>query len=150
MKELPQSKPTALELFDCTKHSHRTPLLPCGQGRKAESHSEPPPFSSPRLLERCLCCSFCRLFREAVLSRGTSDFMSICKGTHLCLLPAKGQDLSVTQVQRAGASIPQSLPSKYPTQCEGSSRAFWSKPFLEPCCHQNSVRDITRMLKSSN
>lgn len=78
--------------------------LPHSRGRERGPRPEPPPFSSPRLLEGCLCCSFCRLFREAVLSLGTSDFMSICKGTHLCLLPAKGQGLGVTQVQRASAS----------------------------------------------
>lgn len=81
--------------------------LPQGWGAgRAGPQPKPPPFSSLRLLEGCLCCSFCRLFREAVLSLGTSDFMSICKGTHLCLLPAKGQGLGVTQVQRASASSP--------------------------------------------
>lgn len=75
-------------------------------GPGAAPQPEPPPLSSLRLLEGCLCCSFCRLFREAVLSLGTSDFMSICRGTHLCLLPAKGQGLGVTQVQSVSASSP--------------------------------------------
>lgn len=85
---------------------HQGLLCPTARAGRAGPQPEPPPFSSLRLLEGCLCCSFCRLFREAVLSLGTSDFMSICKGTHLCLLPAKGQGLGVTQIQTVSASSP--------------------------------------------
>lgn len=111
VKAPPRMKPAALGAL----WTHRRVWIPpCGRGGRAGSQPKRSPFSSPRLLEGCLCCSFCRLFREAVLSRGTSDFMSICKGTHLCLLPAKGQNLGVTQVQRAAASTPQALPSTHP------------------------------------
>lgn len=102
------------------------PALTRGQGRERGPQAEPPPLSSLRLLEGCLCCSFCRLFREAVLSLGTSDFMSICKGTHLCLLPAKGQGLGVTQVQRASASFP-TAPSCHTVPTHGGEKA--SGPF---------------------
>lgn len=109
-KTAPWIKPAALGALWMHK---KVWVPPRGRGRRAGSQPERPPFSSPRLLEGCLCCSFCRLFREAVLSRGTSDFMSICKGTHLCLLPAKGQNLGVTQVQRADTSTPQTLSSTH-------------------------------------
>lgn len=101
---------------------HQGLLCPTARAGRVGPQPEPPPFSSLRLLEGCLCCSFCRLFREAVLSLGTSDFMSICKGTHLCLLPAKGQGLGVTQVQRASASSP-AAPSCHTAPTHGGERA---------------------------
>lgn len=98
---------TSLEQARCTLcpsnggHMPTTQSLLCPTARAGREGPQPglSPFSSLRVLEGCLCCSFCRLFREAVLSLGTSDFMSICKGTHLCLLPVKGQGLGVTPVQ---------------------------------------------------
>lgn len=100
--------------------------LPHSQGRERGFPARAPPFSSLRLLEGCLCCSFCRLFREAVLSLGTSDFTSICKGTHLCLLPAKGHGLVVTQVQRAFTSSP-AAPSCHTAQ-HMEERKDWPCP----------------------
>lgn len=121
---------TSLEQARCTQSSlNAGKLLPGQRGLLcpmvrpgAGPQPEPPPLSSLRLLEGCLCCSFCRLFREAVLSLGTSDFMSICKGTHLCLLPAKGQGLGVTQVQRASASCP-AAPSCHAAPTHGGEKA---------------------------
>lgn len=121
---------TSLEQAHCTPSPlNAGKLLPGQRGLLcpmvrpgAGPQPEPPPLSSLRLLEGCLCCSFCRLFREAVLSLGTSDFMSICKGTHLCLLPAKGQGLGVTQVQRASASCP-AAPSCHAAPTHGGEKA---------------------------
>lgn len=73
------------------------------------------PLISPRLAAVCLgSCG--RVGREANFSLGTSGFMSICNGTHLCLFP-EGQHGHVREAWQAPPtwlffSFPQSFVPK--------------------------------------
>lgn len=82
------------------------------------------PLISPRLVGVCLgSCG--RVGREANFSLGTSGFMSICNGTHLCLFP-EGQHGHVREAWQAPPTwlffppSPKVLAPNYPSVSRGT------------------------------